>query len=72
MSIASRLQTIRDNYLTALENDDANPQPNYTAPDGKVVDRTEWRRSLLEAIMDIESQLRKLEPYVVRTRHVTR
>ena len=63
------LQTILNNYQSALAADSANPQPSYSL-DGQSVSRNEWRDSLLKAIVQLQQTINAQNPYIVRTKMV--
>lgn len=64
----SDLQTAINGLEAALAADAANPQPSYTL-DGKSVQRSEWRTSLMDAIEAMKRHVNAYQPYLVRTRY---
>lgn len=63
---AESLTTIRNNYISALVTDSANPQPSYSW-EGVAVSRTEWRQQTLQHITQINKLLTYVEPQEFRT-----
>lgn len=54
---------------SALAADSANPQPTYTL-NGKTVQRSEWRESLVRALEGLKKQQQAYQPYLIRTRQI--
>ena len=63
------LQTVLNNYQSALAADSVSPQPSYSL-DGQTVSRNEWRDSLLRAIVQLQQTINAQNPYIVRTKMV--
>jgi hypothetical protein len=61
-----QLRTIRNNYLTALVNDSANPQPNYSF-DGQTVDRDNWRAQMMARVKEINELITLIDPFEINT-----
>lgn len=68
MSLAQNiidLQSQRDNLMSALLADSANPQPDYSVG-GQSVQRQAWREGLLRQITEINKMLARLSPTEIR------
>lgn len=62
MTNSELLESIKSNYLQALDDDALNPRPDYSI-DGQTVSRAQWRDSLLMKIKEINALIQADEPY---------
>ena len=63
---AENLLTIRTNYINALVEDSANPQPSYSW-EGVAVSRTEWRQQTLQHITQLNKLMSYISPQTFKT-----
>lgn len=65
-TVTERLETIRDNLLTAIEDATANPKPSYSNGP-RSVSWTEYMDGLQRQLESIEARLSRSEPIEVIT-----
>ncbi len=58
--------TLRDNYLQALVDDSASPQPTYSL-DGESVSREAWRDNLLKLVKEMNELIQIYQPFELRS-----
>lgn len=65
-TVAERLETIRDNLLTAITEATANPKPSYSNGP-RSVSWTEYMNGLMQQLQSVEERLARAEPVEVIT-----
>ena len=74
MAHVDDLITLRDNLVSTLITESANPKPSYSISGhgGRSFSWNEYRQSLLDQIKDLEVLISDLSPYIISTRHTVR
>jgi hypothetical protein len=62
---AASLAEQKSNLLAALLADSLKPKPDYSI-DGQTVSRSQWRKSLLDGIKEIDELIQVADPYELR------
>lgn len=65
MTDVQYIESIRSQWLAALDADAANPKPDYSI-DGQTVSRSQWRSAMLEGITRLGNIQQLLEPFELK------